>query len=147
MRVEKDYEELLKLLNRHEVKYCIVGAYAVAFHGKARYTKDMDIFIEPSEDNSKKLINALGAFGFGELELTEQDLVKKGNIIQLGYEPIRVDILTSITGLDFDKVWAKKVKGNYGEEEVFFIGLEDLIKNKEMTGRKQDAVDVENLRK
>ena len=147
MRIERDYEELLRLLNRHEVKYCIVGAYAVAFYGKARFTKDMDVLVEASPENGKRLVKALSDFGFENSGLTAQDFTERGSIIQLGYEPVRVDIITSIAGVTFDEAWGNRVTGNYGDEQVFFIGLEELIKSKEMTGRKQDAVDVEVLRK
>ena len=99
MRIEKDYEELLGLLNKHKVKYCIVGAYAVAFHKKPRYTKDIDIFVEPSVENGKKIVDALNEFGFESLHLSENDFAEKGRIIQLGYEPVRVDIITEIAGV------------------------------------------------
>ena len=146
MRIEKDYEELLGLLNKHKVKYCIVGAYAVAFYAKARYTKDMDILVEPSFENGKKIVQALHDFGFGSLDLTQQDFAEEGHIIQLGYEPLRVDIITSMTGVSFRDAWENKTTGTYGKENVFFIGLEELIKNKEMTGRKQDLVDLQLLK-
>lgn len=145
MKVEKDYEELLKLLNKNKVKYCIVGAYAVAFHAKPRYTKDMDIFIEPSEENGKRILKALNEFGFKELDLKEEDFTQKGIVIQLGYEPLRVDIVTSIEGCTFEEVWENKVKGHYGNEKVYFIGLNELIKNKKKSKRKQDKVDLEIL--
>ena len=83
MRIERDYEELLRLLNRHEVKYCIVGAYAVAFYGKARFTKDMDVLVEPSLENGKRLVKALSDFGFENSGLTAQDFTERGSIIQL----------------------------------------------------------------
>jgi len=145
MKVEKDYEELLKLLNKNKVKYCIVGAYAVAFHAKPRYTKDMDIFIEPSEENGKRILKALNEFGFKELDLKEEDFTQKGIVIQLGYEPLRVDIVTSIEGCTFEEVWENKVEGHYGNEKVYFIGLNELIKNKKKSKRKQDKVDLEIL--
>ena len=111
MRVEKDFEELLKLFNKHKVKYCIVGAFALAFHGKPRYTKDLDILIEPTVENSKKVKHALEAFGFRSLNLQENDFLQKGKFIQLGYEPMRVDLITSLEGLEFDRVWKHKSKG------------------------------------
>jgi hypothetical protein len=129
------------------VKYCIVGAYAVAFYGKARFTKDMDVLVEPSLENGKRIVKALSDFGFENSGLTAQDFTERGSIIQLGYEPVRVDIMTSIAGVTFDEAWGNRVTGSYGDEQVLFIGLEELIKSKEMTGRKQDAVDVEVLRK
>lgn len=143
MRIEKDYEDLLRLLNYHKVKYCIVGAYAVAFHKRPKYTKDIDILVEPSILNAKKIIQVLIDFGFESLKLTEEDFTKHGNIIQLGYEPIRVDFLTSITGVSFLDVWKNKSTGKYGKENVFFIGKKELIKNKQQTGRKQDLIDLD----
>lgn len=147
MRVEEDFEELLRLLNKNKVKYCIVGAYAVAFYGKPRYTKDMDIFVEPSNENGRRIVKALDEFGFSSLKLTEKDFSQKGNIIQLGYEPNRIDIITSIKGCSFSKVWKNKRIGHYGREKVFFIGLKELLKNKRATRRRQDQIDLEILLK
>ncbi|MCX7793146.1 MAG: hypothetical protein N2257_01885 [Thermodesulfovibrionales bacterium] len=105
-RVEKDYEEFLRLLKKHDVRYCIVGAYAVAYHAIARYTKDMDILIEPTEENALRLVRAIKEFGF--TGLTEKDFMSSGIIIQLGYEPVRIDIVTSIDGCTFEEVWKKQ---------------------------------------
>ena len=145
MAVEKDYEELLKLFNKHKVRYCIVGAYAVAFYAKPRYTKDIDILVEPESGNARKIINALNEFGFKSLGLKESDLNRPDKIIQLGYEPVRVDIITAIEGCNFKKVWQNKTIGIYGKQKVFFIGIKELIKNKKASGRKQDKVDWEVL--
>ena len=145
MRIEKDFEELLELLNKNKVKYCIIGAYAVAFHAKPRYTKDMDILVEPDVKNAQKIVRALNEFGFESLGLTEEDFTQKGTIIQLGYEPVRVDIITSIDGCDFVEVWKNKKSGMYGGEKVFFIGKNELIKNKRISNRKQDKMDLDIL--
>lgn len=145
MRVEKDYEEFLRLLNKNKIKYCIVGAYAVGYHAKPRYTKDIDILIEVSRSNAQKIIQALDEFGFGDLELSEEDFLKEGRIIQLGYEPVRIDLLTSIAGCSFKEIWDHKKLGDYGDEKVNFIGKAELIKSKKASGRKQDEADVELL--
>ncbi len=147
MKVEKDYEDLLKLFNKYKVKYCIVGAFAVAFYARPRYTKDIDILIEPSEKNSIKIIKALNDFGFGSLGLKLEDFMKEGRIIQLGYEPVRIDIITSISGCTFDEVWENKKVGRYGKEKVYYIGLQELIKNKKTAKRKQDKIDLAILLK
>ncbi|MEW6410043.1 MAG: hypothetical protein AB1488_08020 [Nitrospirota bacterium] len=144
-KVEKDYEELLRLFNKHKVKYCIVGAFAVAFYAKPRYTKDMDILVEPSIENGKKIVESLNEFGFGTLGLSINDFTQEGGIIQLGYEPVRVDIMTSIEGCTFRQVWKNKKRGKYGRENIYFIGLEELIKNKQASKRKQDKVDLDIL--
>ncbi len=145
MKTQKDYEELLELLNKHKVKYCIVGSYAVAFYSRPRYTKDIDILIEPTPENAGKILKALNEFGFGSLKLSEKDFTEKGQIIQLGYEPVRIDIITSMPGLDFDTVWKNRKKGNYGDLKVNFIDLKNLIKSKKVSGRNQDKADLEVL--
>lgn len=145
MKVEKDYEELLRLFNRNKVRYCIIGAYAVAFYAKPRYTKDLDLLVEPDIKNSKRIIKALNEFGFESLKLSEKDFSQKGKIIQLGYEPVRIDIITSIQGCSFKQVWKNRTFGIYGKEKVFFIGINELIKNKKISKRKQDKVDLDIL--
>jgi hypothetical protein len=145
--VEKDYEEFLGLLNKRKVKYCIVGAYALAFYAAPRYTKDLDVFMEQSRDNAKKVIKALHEFGFADLKLTEADLMEPKTIVQLGYEPIRIDLVTSIDGCSFEQAWKNRTKGRYGKAKVFFIGLSELIRNKKAAGRKQDQADFELLKR
>jgi hypothetical protein len=136
---------LLKLFNKYKVKYCIVGAFAVGFHIMPRYTKDIDILVEPNIENGKKIVKALNDFGFSSLKLTPKDFNRKNAVIQLGYEPVRIDIITSVAGCSFKEVWRNKEKGRYGTEDVFFIGLEELIKTKEAASRKQDKADLELL--
>ncbi|MDD5555809.1 MAG: hypothetical protein PHN82_01030 [bacterium] len=146
MKVEKDYEEFLRLLNRNKVRYCIVGAYAVAFHARPKYTKDIDILIEPEEGNAARLLAALREFGFGSLNISSGDFTKRGRIIQLGHEPVRIDLLTSLPGCGFARIWKNRKRGIYGAERVYFIGLQDLIRSKRAAGRKQDEADIELLR-
>jgi hypothetical protein len=145
VRVERDYEELFKLFNKHRVRYCIIGSYAVAFYARPRYTKDIDILIEAGVDNSRRVVLALNEFGFESLALSAADFRKKGNIIQLGYEPVRVDILTSLKGCGFARAWKNKETARYGQENVWFIGLEDLIRLKIMSNRPQDKADLVSL--
>lgn len=145
MKVEKDYAELLKLFNKNKVRYCIVGAYAVAFYAKPRYTKDIDILVEPNRENARRIIKSLDEFGFKNLRLTEEDFSQEDKIIQLGYEPLRVDILTSIEGCSFKEIWKNKKTSRYGRQKVFFIGINELIKNKRVSKRRQDKVDLDIL--
>ncbi|MBU0672625.1 MAG: hypothetical protein KJ732_06330 [Candidatus Margulisbacteria bacterium] len=147
MRLEPDYEELLRSFNKHKVKFCIVGAYALAFHAQPRYTKDMDILIEASTKNGAKIIKALKDFGFGTLKLSANDFTKEKQVVQLGYDPVRIDLLTSVEGCTFKEVWQHKKAGEYGEIKVYFIGRNELIKNKKALSRPQDKVDLELLRK
>lgn len=145
MKAEKDFKELLKLFNKHKVKYCIVGAFAVGFYAKPRYTKDLDILVEPTAENGAKISDALKEFGFRSLGLKPSDFNKKNCFIQLGYEPVRVDLITSLPACTFNKVWNNKEIGQYGNEKVFFIGIGDLIRNKKASNRLQDKADLEIL--
>ena len=142
MKTEKDFEELLKLFNKNKVRYCIIGAYAVGLYGAPRYTKDMDLLVEPAFSNAQRIVKALAEFGFKSLGLKEKDFIQKGKTIQLGYEPVRIDLITSIEGCDFQEVWENKTIGAYGKQKAFFIGFDELIKNKKKSGRKQDSADV-----
>ena len=145
MRREKDFEEFLKLLNKHGVKYCVVGAYAMGLYAEPRYTKDLDLLIEPTSENGEKIINALKDFGFESLGLTAADFAKEKEIIQLGYEPVRIDLITSIDGCSFNEIWQNKKQEQYGQEKVFVIGLDELIKSKQAANRPQDKVDLKKL--
>lgn len=145
MHIEKDYEELLESLNSNKVRYCIVGAYALALHTKPRYTKDMDIFVEATPVNAKRILAALQDFGFGSINLTENDFTEKGQIIQLGFEPVRVDIINDIKGVSFEEVWEQRITAKYGKIEANFIDLENLIKSKRNSGRPQDYADLQAL--
>ena len=145
MRFEEDFKELLRLFNKHEVKYCIIGAFAMGFHAEPRYTKDLDILVEPTIKNGEKIVKALNEFGFKSLGLSANDFCDTDKFIQLGHEPVRIDLITSIKGLDFERIWKHRVKGNYDDQRVFFIGLAEFIKSKEIANRKQDIADLEKL--
>ena len=162
MNVEKDYEDLLGLLNKNRVRYCIVGAYALAVYSHPRYTKDLDILIEANRENAKRLPHrgcpdplketlmrgtdeSFKRMRFKSLKLSEKDFIKKGRIIQLGYEPLRVDFLTSIEGVDFNDVWKGRTMRKYGRYKVAYIGRQQLITNKKAAARKQDRADLNHL--
>ena len=147
METQRDYEDLLKLFNKHKVKYCIIGAYAVAFYARPRYTKDIDVLVDTNIENAKKILKALNEFGFRNTGLSVKDFTKKGRIVQLGYEPVRIDILTSIKGISFKKIWDNRKKGTYGEQKINFVSLKDLIKIKNISKRKQDIADLEILKR
>lgn len=145
--VEKDFAEFFALLNKHHVKYCIVGAYAFGFHAVPRYTKDLDIFVEPTVTNAERIIAVLHDFGFESLQLTVEDFSRLDQIIQLGYEPLRIDLITSIGGCDFPTAWATKETDYYGSEPVYFLGYDALVLSKQAAGRPQDLADLEKLQK
>ena len=145
MEIQQDFKELLELLNGHSVEYVIVGAYALAYHGSPRFTGDIDIFVRPSHDNAATVISALDHFGFGSLNLTIDDFQKPDSVVQLGVPPVRIDIITSLTGLTWEEADKGKQRGLYGNVPVFFLGREQYIINKRATGRKKDLADLEAL--
>jgi hypothetical protein len=146
VNVSKDFEELFASLTAHQVKALIVGGYAVAFHARPRYTKDIDILIEPTPENAERLLAALADFGFGDLGLIAADFTETGRIVQLGYPPNRIDLLTSLLGVSFPEAWANRVEGLYGTTHVFYLGKAELIRNKEAVGRPEDQADLRSLR-
>lgn len=145
MDLETDFKELLELFNARSVEYLIVGAYALAQHGIPRYTGDLDILVRPDADNAVRVMEALKAFGFGEIGLERQDFEKVGNVIQLGAPPVRIDILTSISGVSWDQADGERIEGRYGDIAVGFLGREQIIANKRASGRKKDLADLEAL--
>lgn len=147
MATEKDFEEFFALFNKHGVRYCILGAYAVAFHAQPRYTKDMDIWVEPSLDNAGRILKALKSFGFGKISISAEDLIQPDKIIQLGYEPVRIDLLTSVSGISFSKAWKHKERGKYGHQKVWYLGRNELIQSKTKTNRPIDRFDLLALRR
>ena len=143
--LNKDFREFIELLNENEVRYLVVGGYAVAFHGHPRYTKDLDVWIELSADNANKIIEVLKKFGFGSLGLKSEDFLESDQIIQLGYPPNRIDILTTLKDLKFVDCYKAKVGVEIQGLHIDFIDIENLKKNKRATGRPQDLADAENL--
>lgn len=143
--LSKDFKEFIELLNAYEVRYLVVGGYAVAFHGHPRYTKDLDVWIERSKENALNALKALEKFGFGSLGLKSEDFLETDQIIQLGYPPNRIDILTTLKKLKFEDCYKARVEVEIQGLKINFIDLENLKKNKRATGRPQDLADAENL--
>jgi len=145
MEAQADYRELLALLNAHDVRYILIGAYALAFHGAPRYTGDLDLLVRPDEENGRRILSALEAFGFGSLGITVDDFSVPGRVVQLGVPPVRVDIITSITGVTWDEAQADCVQGTFGNIPVSYIGRASFIRNKRTLGRKKDLADAEAI--
>jgi len=145
MEIQKDFKELLELFNNHNVEYIIVGSYALAHYGAPRYTGDIDLYVKPEKSNAERILSALNDFGFGTLDLSSDDFCVTGRVIQLGNPPVRIDIITSISGVDWDEVRNNRIEGNYGDVKVCFIGQEQYIKNKKASGRKKDIADLEAI--
>jgi predicted nucleotidyltransferase len=145
MELDKDFNEFVELFLEHNVRFLIVGGYALAAHGLPRATGDLDAWVWVNPENAQNIMRALNAFGFQNLSLTESDFSKEDSIIQLGYPPFRIDILTSIDGVVFDQAWEKKIVVELNGMNVPFIGRDDLITNKKAAGRPQDIADVSRL--
>ena len=145
MEAQKDFRDLLELLNAHKVEYLIVGAYALAFHGAPRYTGDMDIYVKPNSTNAQRIMAALNDYGFGSVELSATDFETEDRVVQLGFPPVRVDIVTSITGVSLEEAVLGRVEGKYGNVPVYYIGRQQFISNKRALGRKKDLADLEAL--
>ena len=145
MSLQKDLREFIVLLNALDVRFVIVGAFAVAYHGYFRYTSDIDLFIDSTGENAERMMQAIQQFGFGDLELTAEDFLKDDQVIQLGVAPNRIDVMTFLSGVSFDEAWASREQGDLDGLSVPFISRELLKKNKAAVGRLQDLSDLEYL--
>ena len=147
MVLNKDFKEFIELLNAHKVKYLVIGGYAVTYHGYPRYTKDIDFWIWLDKENVKRLVQVINSFGFGSLGLKESDFSDPENIIQLGQEPNRIDLLVDLDGPEFEECYKRREEIESEGFRISIIGVEDLIKIKKQIGRYQDLADAEQLEK
>jgi len=145
MVLNQDFKEFIQSLNDNGARYLVVGGYAVALHGYPRYTKDIDVWVEMTADNASKILKALDQFGFGSLEVKESDFTVPNQMLQLGYPPGRIDILTTLPGVEFSECYLARAIVEVDGVSVNFIDLENLKKNKKASGRHQDLADLENL--
>ena len=145
MTLQKDLREFIESLNALEVRFLIVGAFAVAYHGYYRYTSDIDLFIDRSKENAKRVWQAVQQFGFADLKLTVEDFSQEDQVIQFGVPPNRIDVMTSVSGVSFDEAWASRDQGDLDGLSVAFISKEMLKRNKAACGRLQDLADLEHL--
>jgi hypothetical protein len=140
-----DFVDLLRAFNAHEVRYLVVGAYALAAHGRPRATGDLDIWVEPAPGNATRVMHALASFGAPLDQVAEADFAHPGIVFQMGLPPGRIDVLTELTSLTFEEAWATRLAGVLGGVAVSFIGRDAFIRNKRATGRARDLGDVESL--
>ena len=145
IRIPKDFKELLKLLNSRKVKYLVVGGYAVGYYGYPRPTGDIDIWIMISEENAMRMVDALKEFGFGSPDLSENLFLKERSLVRLGNPPVRIEIMTSATGVSFEGCYGRKVTDTVDGVKIDLISLEDLKKNKRAVGTHKDLNDLEKL--
>ena len=147
INLEADFFDFIKICNEVGVRYLVVGGYAVSIHGYPRSTKDMDVCIEMSSENAEKMVEVLKQFGMGSLGLTKEDFLIPYNFTQIGYEPIRIDILNDIDGVDFLVAWNNKKVVEMDGVKFNFIGYNELLKVKAKAGRPQDLADIDKLKK
>jgi predicted nucleotidyltransferase len=141
----RDFSDFIRLLNARRVKYLLVGGYAVAYHGYPRATGDLDIFIELSERNARAMVKVFAGFGFDVSELTPDFFMDKGQVVRLGEEPLRLEIINDISGVTFSECYKNRVKAVMGGCRMNFIDLPDLMENKRASGRAKDLADLEYL--
>jgi predicted nucleotidyltransferase len=145
MSLSADWREFIELLNSRGVEYVIVGAHSLAFHGRPRYTGDLDLLVRPSRENAARLSTVLHEFGFGKSGFKESDFAESGQVIQLGRAPYRIDLLTSISGVATDDAFQKKIATEMDGLPVFVLSKEMLIRNKRAVARPQDIADLAEL--
>jgi len=143
--MNQDFVDLLRAFAAHDVRFLIVGAYALGVHGRPRATGDLDVWIEATADNAAKVMRALADFGAPLADVSAADFARPGIVFQMGLPPARIDVLTDITGVSFAEAWAGRVRAPFGPVEVDVIGREAFIRNKRATGRAKDLGDVESL--
>ena len=145
IHLPSDFKEFLKLLNAHKVEYLLIGGYAVGFHGYPRATVDMDIWIAMNPANSQKIVTVLKEFGFDLPELSPELFLKEWQIIRLGVPPVRIELATTLSGVDFNECYAERIVDMLDGVKVNLISLKHLKINKKASGRHQDLADIENL--
>jgi hypothetical protein len=143
--LDKDFREFVELLNSTNVEYLLVGGYALAAHGHPRYTGDIDFWVNPTPDNAARLMSALTQFGFGDVGLSENDFLQPDAVVQLGYPPTRIDLLTAIDGVSFDACYARRRHVALSGVTLALIDIDDLRANKRASGRPKDIADLDSL--
>jgi len=144
-RLPTAFKEFLRLLAEHDVRYLIVGGYAVGYHGYPRATGDMDVWVDATPENAEQLVMALREFGFDVPELEPDLFLQPDRVVRMGHPPLRIELLTSVSGVDFSDCYSAREQSEIDETPVYFIGLEKLKENKRASGRHKDLDDLENL--
>jgi hypothetical protein len=145
--MNSDFKDLLQSLHECEVRYLVAGGYAVIHHAQPRYTKYIDIWLEPSAENARKLMRAFRIFGIPMVGVTEEDFATPGTQFNLGVAPCEIDFLTTIPGLEFESAWSNRVVSEENDFPIYYLGKADLIKAKQTAGRLQDLADIDELRR
>ena len=140
-----DFVDLLRAFVEADVRFLVVGAYALAHHGRPRATGDLDVWVDATPVNGERVVRALSAFGAPMQGITSDDFARPAVVFQIGVPPGRIDILTELTGVTFDEAWPERDAGRFGDLTVDFLGRSDFIRNKRATGRAKDLGDIEGL--
>ena len=141
----RDFKDLFSALSAADARFIVVGAHAVMVYTVPRYTKDLDVWVEPTPDNARRVHAALVAFGAPMSDLGVDDLAVPGTIFQMGVEPNRIDVVTSIDGVDFADAWGRTTHSTYDGVPIRILGIADLLTNKKLVNRDQDRIDVAKL--
>ena len=144
--LNQDFKDLLSTFNEHGVEFLVVGAHALAAHGFIRATKDFDVWVRPNAANARRVMQALQVFGAPTHDVTENDFAVPGITFQIGVDPVRIDVITIVDGLEFESAWQNRVAAEYGSVPAFVLSERDLITNKQASGRPQDLADIDALR-
>jgi Nucleotidyl transferase of unknown function (DUF2204) len=147
MVLDSNFKEFIALLNANGVKYLVVGGFAVAFHGYPRYTKDIDFWIWADPENADRMLKTLSDFGFGMIGVSKEDFLDTENIIQLGHEPNRIDLITQLEGMPFEACYAVRQEAAFEGVQINFIDIDNLIKSKQISGSQKDLLDASELEK
>lgn len=147
MKMNQDFKDLLSVFNDWKVEYLVVGAHALAAHGHVRATKDFDVWVNPTAENGEKVFSALAEFGAPVASMGPRYSAEKGNGLQIGMPPVRIGVITSISGVEFAEAWPEKFSAQFAGVPTQVISLEHLKINKEASGRSQDLADLEWLNK
>ena len=142
MKLPPEWSELIDLLISHRVRFLIVGAHALAAHGRPRATQDLDLFIDPTRANARRVGAAVADFGYPALAAEWPRFAERDRMATLGREPLRIDIITSISGVGFAQAWRGRMRAKYGKRTVGFLGRKELIRNKRASGRAKDLLDI-----
>jgi len=143
--MSRDFRDLFAAFNAAGVKYLVVGAHAYSYYAKPRFTKDLDVWVEPVPENAVKVVAALNHFGAPKTHFSVEDFSRPGGTLQIGVAPVRIDVLTDIAALNFKEAWRNRVEDAFLDQPIHIIALSDLLKNKRAVGRPHDRLDVRNL--
>ena len=146
MDLAPDFDEFCALLTTHHVEFVVIGAHALAFHGAPRFTGDLDLLVRPTEENGRRVLSAITAFGFPTIPVTPNDIVVGKKVIEMGVAPVQIHVMSQIDGVSWADVWESRELGPFGSREVPFIGREAFLRNKRAAGRPKDLADIEALR-